>query len=306
MFVGHAFVAFALGASAAARLGVSRYRALQFGLVAGAFAVVPDVDILYAVFGVVQADPTGVWAATAAFWDSSRAVHRAMTHSLVLAVPAATGFALAAGRREIRLVAAVPLAGLVALGWLLDGVLAAAMLLLFAGAGVTVARFASREGFRPTVVLAAALVGLGTHPFGDLFTGSPPPLFYPFGTEMFGERVTVLADPTLNLLAVFGLELATIWAGVFVAARLVGWSPLEAVDPRAGLGALYGAAAFVLPAPTLETSYHFVFSVLAMGSVGAVPLASRFDGPQLARAAVTGLAAVTLAGAAFAIVYALA
>lgn len=306
MFVGHAFVAFALGATVSARLGLTRYRALQFGLVAGAFAVVPDVDILYAVFGMLQADPGGVWAATAAFWDSSRAVHRAMTHSLVLAAPAAIGFALAAGRRRVRLTAALPLAGLVALGWLLEGALAAAMLLLFAGAGVAVARLASREGLAPRSVLAAAVVGLGTHPFGDLFTGSPPPLFYPIGTGMFGERVALLADPTLNLLAVFGLELATIWVGVFVAARLVGWSPLGAIDPRAGVGVLYGAAAFVLPAPTLETSYHFVFSVLAVGSVGAAPLAGRLDRRQLAPAAVTALTAVTLAGAAFTAVYLLA
>lgn len=305
MFVGHAFVAFALGASVASRMGLTRYRALQFGLVAGAFAVVPDVDILYAVVGMLQADPEGLWSATAAFWDSSRAVHRAMTHSLVLAAPAAVGFALAAGQQRARLAAALPLVGLVGLGWLIDGALAAAMLLLFVGAGVMVARGASRAGMTPPAVLAAALVGLGTHPFGDLFTGRPPPLFYPVA-ESFGDRVTLLVDPTLNLLGVFGLELAAIWAGVFVAGRIVGWSPAEAIDHRAGVGALYGAAAFVLPPPTLETSYHFVFSILAVGSVGAVPLWARLDRRQLARGAITGLAAVSLAGVAFTLVYALA
>nr|NIX19235.1 hypothetical protein [Actinomycetota bacterium] len=82
MFVGHAFVAFALAASLADRAGLARYRALQFGVVAGAFALVPDVDILYAVAGMVLADPAGVWSAAAAFWDSSQTVHRAMTHSI--------------------------------------------------------------------------------------------------------------------------------------------------------------------------------------------------------------------------------
>lgn len=306
MFVGHAFVAFAIAAILAERAGLSRYRALQFGVVAGAFALVPDVDILYAVTGMLQADPTDVWAATAAFWDSSQAVHRAMTHSIVLAGPAAVGFGLAASARRARLAAAVPLLGLVALGWVADGALAAAMLLLFVGAGVAVARGAARWGVAPALVLAAAAVGLVSHPFGDLFTGTPPPLFFPVSAEVLGGRVTLLADPTLNLLAVFGLELAAIWLGLLVAVGLVGWSVRDAVDPRAAAGALYGAAVFVLPPPTLETSYQFVFTVLAMGSVGAVSLVARVDRRRLARAGVTALTTVTLAGAAYAVVYVLA
>ncbi len=306
MFVGHAFVAFALAASLADRAGLARYRALQFGVVAGAFALVPDVDILYAVAGMVLADPAGVWSAAAAFWDSSQTVHRAMTHSIVLAVPAAVGFGLAAASRRARLAAAVPLVGLVALGWAADGALAATMLLLFVGAGAVVARAAARWGVQPELVAAAAALALVTHPFGDLFTGSPPPLFFPLGSEVFGERVTLLADPTLNLLAVFGLELLTLWAGVLVAARLTGWSVTGAIDPRAAAGALYGAAAFVLPPPTLETSYHFVFSVLAMGALGAVTLVAPIDRRRLARAGVTALAAVSLAGLAYAVVYLLA
>ena len=305
MFVGHAFVAFAIGASAAAWWGADRHRALLFGVVAGAFAFVPDVDVLYAVAGLLQADPSGVWSATAAFWDASKAVHRAVTHSLVVAGPAALGFALAAGGRG-RLLAAVPLAGVVALGLAADGALAAVMLAVFVAGGIGVALGAAHLGLGRRRVLLAALVGLGSHPFGDLFTGSPPPLFYPLGTEVFGERVTLLADPTLNLLAVFAIELAALWLGVVVAAQLTDRDLPTLVDWRAGAGALYGAAAFVLPPPTLETSYHFVFSVLAVGSVGAVPLDGPLDRGRAVRAGVSALAGVTLAGGAYAVAYLLA
>ena len=305
VFVGHAFVAFAIGAVAADRLGASRDRALLFGVAAGAFAFVPDVDMLYAVVGLLQADPTGVWDATAAFWDASKAVHRAVTHSLLVAGPAAAGFALAAGRRG-RYLAAGPLLAVVALGWFADGPLAAVMLGVFAAGGVAVAIGAARLGLDQRAILLAALLGLVTHPFGDLFTGAPPPLFYPIGAEVFGDRVTLLADPTLNLLAVFAIELAAIWLGVGVALRFVDRSAVELVEPRAGIGALYGAAVFVLPPPTLETSYHFVFSVLAVGSVGAVPLVGRLDRERAAGAAVSALAAITLAGAAYAVAYVLA
>lgn len=304
MFVGHAFVAFALAAAGAAWLGVDTRRAMWFGIVAGAFAVVPDVDMAYAVLGLLQADSANMWAATAAFWDASKAVHRAVTHSLVVALPAAAGFALAVDRRWWPM-AAVPLAGIVALGWFVEGTLAAAMLLLFVLAGVAVATVGSRLGFGRNAVLLAALVGLGSHPFGDLFTGTPPPLLYPIGPAVFGERVALMPEPTLNLLGVFALELAAIWAGVAVAARLSGWSLTEAIDRRAAVGALYGAAVLVLPPPTLETSYHFVFSVLAVGTVGASTLAGRPDRQQVVRAGLTGLAAVTLAGGAYALGYAL-
>lgn len=304
MIVGHAFVAFAIGALAASRLGASRDRALRFGLVAGAFAVVPDVDLLAAVAGLVVAHPAGVWTGVHAFWDASKGVHRAVTHSLVVAVSAALGVALAAGRRGRRL-AAVPLAGLVALGWSAGGALDAAVLGTFVVAGVSVAWWGTRLGLGRRAVLLAALLGLMSHPFGDLFTGTPPPLFFPLGPAVFGHRVTLLADPTLNLLAVFGLELGTVWLGTLVAGRLLDWSVVDAIDRRAALGALYGAAVLVLPPPTMAISYPFVFSVVAVGAVGVVPLAGRFDRRAVARAAATGLAAITLAGGAYALGYAL-
>jgi hypothetical protein len=129
---------------------------LQFGVLTGVFAMVPDVDMVYAIAGLLASDPGGIWAATAAFWDSSRGVHRAMTHSIGLIVPAAIGFALAAGSRRTRLIAAGPLLGLVALGWFVNGCLAVAMLLLFVGTRVIVARLAPRWNAGPEVVLIAA------------------------------------------------------------------------------------------------------------------------------------------------------
>lgn len=336
MMVGHAMLAFALVAPAALALGYGRERALALGVAAAAFAAVPDVDMAYALLGAAQAQAFGVWAVTEAFWQSSHVVHRSITHSLVVAVPAALAFAWSAGTtdRGVRLpgsrrtlsgrqaVALGVLASLVGVAFVESGPLGAAIMTVFAVAGVAVAGVARRRaGLSARELLAAGLVGLLTHPFGDVFTGSPPDFLYPFDATFLDGRVALAGNPTLNLLAVFGLELATIWLAATAFCRLSGRRSRAHVDARATLGAAYGVAALVLPAPTLSVSYHFVFSVLAVGTVGVAPRQLPIDRlrrstglrPSLARpdadtcldAALTGLLAVTLGAAAYAVGYVL-
>ncbi|MFC7173477.1 hypothetical protein ACFQL0_09150 [Haloplanus litoreus] len=96
-------------------------------------------------------------------------------------------------------------------------------------------------------------------------------MLYPLDATLVSERVTLAADPTLHLLGAFGVELATIWAAVAVAGLATGLRPRTAVGPRAGLGAGYAASVLLIPAPTLDLSYPFVFSVLGVGLVGALP-----------------------------------
>lgn len=335
MMVGHAMLAFALVVPVALALGYDRERALALGVVAGAFAAVPDVDMAYALLGAAQTQVADVWAVTEAFWQSSRAVHRSTTHSLVIAVPAALAFAWSVGgtgrgyalprsphalsRRQVAALAV--LAGLVGVAFLENGPLGAAITTVFAVSGVAVAGVARRRaGLSGREILAVGLVGLLSHPFGDVFTGSPPDFLYPLEMTLLDGRVALAADPTLNLLAVFGLELATIWLAAVAFCRLTDRRPHEHVDARATLGAAYGVAALVLPAPTLSVSYHFVFTVLAVGTVGVAPLGvpvgrlrrpTAWSRPRLPdaddalAAALTGLAAVTLGAAAYAAGYVL-
>ncbi|MFC4551232.1 MULTISPECIES: metal-dependent hydrolase [Halorussus] len=309
MMVGHAMLAFALAASAASARGWSRERAMAFGIAAGAFAAVPDVDMAYALVGLAQVGVASVWTMTAAFWGSSHLVHRAVTHSLVVAVPAALAFALVARERG-RPAALALLAGLVAVAWAESGVLGAAVMTLFGLAGLAVALVAAdRADLGVRSLFAAALLGLLSHPFGDLFTGAPPRMLYPLDVRLFAERLVLLADPTLNLLAVFALELCTIWLAGYVYLRLTDQDLFWHVDARAALGVAYALAALAMPAPTLEVSYHFVFSVLAVGVVGVAPhlLPSRSvlsaDWNDAVTWTLTGLAAVSFATIAYAAVY---
>lgn len=336
MMVGHALGAFAVAAGLAALRGWDGDRAIALGAVAAGFAAVPDVDIAYALVGVARTGLGDVWATADAFWSTGNEVHRAVTHSLVVGAPTAFAAILWSAERtgdgtprprhdaRNRLAATVTLVALVAGVFLVDGVVGALVMALFslAALGVSIAA-ARRTSLSVRALGVAALFGLLSHPFGDLFTGEPPAFGYPLDVTLVAERVALHPDPTLNLLAVFGLELAVAWLAAVAYLRLRSRTVRAAVDRRCALGAVYGLAALLIAPPTLSVSYHFVFTVLAVGLVGvvrtdavsrppvAVPVRSwlRCDRWQASRSslvepAVTGLATVTAATLAYALAYA--
>ncbi|WP_313690828.1 metal-dependent hydrolase [Halorarum halobium] len=312
MFVGHALFAFALVAGLAGRVTDPR-RALAYGAVAAAFAAVPDVDIGYALVGLGGALGSGALdagplALASTFWETGNVVHRAVTHSLVVApIAALAAAAWVDGRPLARLLAVALAAVLVAAATILTGALAATVTFAFAAACLVLATVvASRTTLGPGATFVLALVGLVSHPFGDFFTGEPPALFYPI-SDLPLETVTLHPDPTLHLLAAFGIELATVWAALLVWIRLREGPRVPRIDPKAATGAAYAGLAFLIPAPTLDLSYPFVFSVLAVGLVGIAPRvrfrAREFSRPGPERAVYTGLTAITVAALAYAVVY---
>jgi hypothetical protein len=311
MFVGHAALAFATVSGVAVARGWASERALALGVVAGAFAALPDVDMVYALVGVAGAAGSDALAVAGAFWSTGNVVHRAVTHSLVLA-PAVAALAALQVRsgprpRALAVVIAVPLIALVAAA---GGALAGFVTLLFALGAAVVGTVAGRYGgLTAPQTLGAALVGLVTHPFGDLFTGEPPAMLYPLDAALVTDRVALAADPTLHLLAAFGIELATVWAAVAVVCLATGLRPTAAVSPRATLGAGYAASVVLVPAPTLDLSYPFVFSVLGVGLLGVLPrvrLVGRsptVEPPDWFGAGLTGLSAITVAWLAYTVAY---
>lgn len=303
MFVGHGLLAFAIAASVATARDWSAEDALLVGVVAGLFATLPDVDMVYALLGLLSG-AEGLFAASEAFWGAASVVHRAVTHSLVLGAIAAVGFAVwrAGDQRRWLGVSALAFGVLLAAVGTTSGPIALVVVGVFVVAGLGIVRAARSAGFGPRVVLGTALLGLLTHPFGDLLTGTPPQFLYPFDVTLVAERVTLHADPTLHLLGAFFVELSIIWIALLVLARLRGLTLPPRVRPRAGLGIGYAGAVVALPAPTLAVSWPFVFSVLAVGLLG-VPLRFRDEVGGTWYTATTALTAVTLAALAYTSAY---
>ena len=299
MFIGHGLLAFAIAASVAARRGWPSERALTVGVVAGLFATLPDVDMAYALVGLASG-AEGLFSASDAFWSAAHVVHRAVTHSLVVGTIAAVGFTAwaARARRHALAVAVVALLGVILVVAATSGGLGATIMVLFVAGGLGTVRVARSAGFNTRTVLLAALLGLLSHPFGDLLTGTPPAFLYPLDATLIGGRVALAADPTLNLLGAFFVELTTLWLALVVYARLRGWRVRALVQPRAAFGAAYAGAVFTIPAPTLQLSWPFVFSVLGVGVIGA-PLQWNRQRRTRWRTVATALTAVTLAALAY-------
>lgn len=303
MFIGHGLLAFAIAASVASRRGWTSDRALVVGVVAGLFATLPDVDMVYALVGLVV-EAEGLPGAADAFWGAADVAHRGGTHSLVVGAVAAAGFAAWHARADRRFLAAsaVLLGGLIATVAAVSGPVETALVIVFVLVGLAVTRAAASTNLTTRAVFAAASLGLLTHPFGDLLTGQPPALLYPIEVTLIADRITLHADPTLNLLGAFFVELSVLWLALLVVARLHGWRLRRLVRPRAALGIGYAGVAFAIPAPTLTLSWPFVFSVLAVGLIG-VPLRGRRHTRWETIA--TALVAVTLAATAYTATYVL-
>jgi len=347
MFVGHGLLAFTLVALVGIRLGWDREHTLTLAVLAFGFGTLPDIDILYAPVGLLGG-VSGVFEASEAFWQTGNVVHRVITHSLPVGFVAAIAFGLWALRPATRyrlpgqwtgtkltasrLGAVGLLFGLVVVATAVTGGLGGMILGIFALGGLALTSVAMRYGVGPEATTGTALVGLLTHPFGDLLTGTPPPMLYPFDVTIVAERITLHPDPTIHLLGAFLVELSTFWLAGYAYLRLRNERMGEHTSPRAAAGLGYAGAALVIPAPTLSASAHFVFSVLAIGVIGWVGLhlnavlphrtvsttVERRAGGRLANlgptrvpvrmadsvtAYVTGLSAVTLAVFGYALAY---
>jgi hypothetical protein len=325
VFIAHGLLAFALVATAARLWGWSPERALSVGLLAGAFGLAPDVDILYAPVGMIGA--SGPFDAAAGFWQAGNRVHRAVTHSLFVGGAASlTAGAWATGRRDARGLAVAVLAALVLVALLVTGPLGAVVAAAFGATALALARVGRRRlELAPAVVVGAATVGTLTHPFGDLFTGEPPALLYPLDVTAVAARVPLHPDPTLHLLGALFAELGTAWLAAVVLLWYRGGAPVPSVravagrlrrtvDERAGLALGYAGVVAVLPAPTLDVSYHFVLPLVGVGlAVTGLAMAGE-SRPRTAtapddrrvgleRAVLSGLTAVTLAAAAYTVGY---
>ena len=329
MFVGHGALAFAIVGLGALGWGWPHERAWTLALLAALLATLPDIDMLYAIGGLLSAGSLDPFVLANEFWGASTVIHRSVTHSIVVAIPVAIGTALVAGNRKTQ--------------WLGYGVFLAVFFTLAGGMGTVhllvlgafllgaaiTGRLITRREIGMVPVGIAAGVALISHPFGDLLTGQPPAVLYPLDASLFASRVAIASDPTIHLLGAFFVELAAIWIGLLVMAQLREVSLRDHLRPRAAAGAAYAGFALILPAPTLDVSYPFVFSVLSVGFLGIVPAAVRVPNrwqsllpdplptPQRGKsgidadieipdrwtAVVTGLATITVAAVAYTISY---
>lgn len=301
MFVGHGLLAFALVTLFGERFGWSRSLVLRVAVLAGLFATLPDIDVIYGPVGLLSVSAAEPELAES-FWAAGNQAHRGVTHSLVIGAVTALAVGLLDRREPALSAVGIALLGsLVALAAAVSGGLGGVVALVFVVGAVALTQVGHYLWVPTQGVTVAAVVGLLSHPFGDLLTGAPPAFFYPFDVPLVSERVLLSGDPTLHLLGAFVVEIGVMWLALVAFFRLTDRRVRDHVDRRAALGVGYAAVAFVIPAPTLEISYQFVYSVLAFGIVTAIPRSvARF---RTLRGLTTALATVSVASITYTCVY---
>ncbi|MDZ7849759.1 MAG: metal-dependent hydrolase [Halodesulfurarchaeum sp.] len=314
MFVGHAFLALALGLFLGQIAGLRSSRLLALGLVAAGASIVPDLDLVVTVgsiAGVFGDSLVGSWEG---YWGASNPLHRDVSHTLIGGFGAAIVVGGAAiGTRSFFNQRVGPLFGAVGIGvvglFLPLLVLGSAVetvgwvgySVVLLGAVLLGALAATKTTLGPGPVFAGAALGLLLHPFTDVFLGTPPRMFYPLEPGLFAESVVFTADSTLNLLGIALAELAAIWVGVIALSRVHGRRIGEVVDRWAAIGLVYPLVMLFVPQPTMADAHWLGFTLVPFGIVGLAPLleSGRTDPDWLLRSVATGLATLTVAAVAY-------
>lgn len=265
MIAGHFLLAFTLAGAIAVALGYRKDTALYLALFAGGFAIIPDVDMIYGIKGIVLGLESGLTGFPGTFWTVSNRVHRGLSHSLVTGLVASIGFTAYFIRNKISVASAVTCV-LVAMAFIFEDFVGAVVMLTFSVIGLALAEKAQGKISSKEFFLVAGL-GLLSHPFGDFFTGTPPELLFPL-TDAFREtRIVLNQDPVLNLISIFGLELSLGLSALILGLYLKEIPVKEKISPLVAVGGLYGFVFYLIPAPTLAASYSFVFSILGYGVI---------------------------------------
>jgi len=310
MFIGHAFLALALGLLVGRLAGFSDRSVLVLGLVAAGSAVLPDLDLLVSlgsVAGVLTDSMIGSWEG---YWSVSNQIHRDVSHTLIGGT--GTALALAGAAVWVRAFAAgqrgrmgggigIGLLGiflpLLLLGSSVDAVGWIGFSFVLIGAIVFGAFVASRTDLGTNAILGGALLGQWLHPFTDIFLGQPPAMFYPFESQILAESVVLASDPTISLLGVTMAELTAVWIGVIAISRVQGYKVRALINRFAAIGVAFPLVMLALPRPTMADAHWLGFPLAPFGLAGLAPLLTegRSQPDWILRSVTTGLASITLA-----------
>lgn len=319
MFLGHAFAAVALGVLFARLAGRDDATALSLGLVAGASAILPDLDLVVGAISYIPLSIGQMGASWEGLWGTSNAIHRGLSHTLLGGAGIAavvTGVATSRANRRTEFTATsiaglavvgVAAVGLGAVAWITGGIRELLGIgVVLAGAMALGAIVAARTSIRGSFLFSGATIGLLSHPFSDVFMATPPQIFYPLEVPFLAKSVRLATDSTLNLLAVSFVELGAVWVGVIAFASANRTPIRRLVSPWAALGVLYPLVMAFLPRPTMADAHWLGFTLVPFGLVGVLGVLGQHRRREaVARAGVTALVTVTIAALAYLFAYGL-
>lgn len=262
VIVGHTMIGFTVSVLTADSLNLEKRKHITVGLMAMAFAILPDFDLVLGLIEIMESGFQGVSQTREEFWTEGLKFHRGMTHSLILSLFSATVFSLVSYGNKYRIIGLTSASLLIIGITIFLGSLHAVTISFYIVPGIVIASVARRYGLDKRLVIISSFVGLVTHPLGDVFTGPSPELLAPLPFEVISDQLTLFQDSTLHLLSVFMLELITVWIFIHVYLGIKNDFTITYIRPYVLLGVFYGLISPFIRPPTLGSADHFVASIL--------------------------------------------
>jgi len=254
---------------------VETKQVIRLSLISGIYGLVADLDIIFAfVETLLFVSETGN-ITIEAFWNISRKFHRKSTHSLVVGLLSIIGIVIqfiyiddvAKPYENITIDYGISIlfGGLIGMltGNFARGVLVSG---LFVFCILSVTRvILYKTLFNKNIVLVSAFVGILSHPFGDVFTGTPPNFFYPLYDIHF-ERIVLFTNETLNISALFLIEnlLFVLFMLIYADSKDIKIN-ITYITFSAAI-ASGGVLSYFITSPSIDEPYKFVSGILLLTS----------------------------------------
>ena len=207
---------------------LSQSQIATFSIISGIYGLVADLDIMFTFVETIIIIVNTGNISIDKFWDISRTFHRQSTHSLFVGFLSIIWIAIQSTyiSNTTKPYDNIPFdyiisigCGLV-MGFMIDdfarGILVSGLFVFCILSITRLVRFRIPSNKR--VVFVSAVIGILSHPFGDIFTGTPPEFFYPI-YQIGLERIVLFANETLNLSVLFLFENFLVVSGTYFSVR---------------------------------------------------------------------------------------
>lgn len=261
---------------------VETKQVIRLSLISGIYGLVADLDIIFAfVETLLFVSETGN-ITIEAFWNISRNFHRKSTHSLVVGVLSIIGIVIQFiyiddvakpyENSTFDYGISILFGGLIGMltGNFARGVLVSG---LFVFCILSVTRvILYKTSFNKNIVLVSAFVGILSHPFGDVFTGTPPNFFYPL-YDINLERIVLFTNETLNISALFLIEslLFVLFMLIYADSKDIN-NNITYITFFAAI-ASGGVLSYFITSPSIDEPYTFVSGILLL-TIGYIIITS--------------------------------
>ena len=248
-------------------------RIIIFCIVSGIYGLVADLDILFAFVEAILFIVNTGNISIDKFWDISRTFHRQSTHSLFVGFLSIIGIVIQSTYisditkpyENILFDYIISIGCGLMMGFMINdfarGILVSGLFVFCVLSITRLIRF--QISFNKRVVFMSAVIGILSHPFGDIFTGTPPEFFYPI-YQISLERIVLFANETLNLSVLFLFEnfLVVVLILLYANAKNIKINMIRSTLLAAVISGII--ISYVIPSPSINDPYQFVSGILVL------------------------------------------